>query len=86
MNAYKVWNEDAGYLLIVAPTRSKAKAIYNSYIETESFTDPCHIQLLEKDVEFPEGERTREYGKSREMDLMLSGIIAPDWYEMMWYC
>lgn len=38
-----------------------------------------HIHLIERDVEH---ETPDEYVTSREIDLMLAGIINPDWYEM----
>lgn len=88
MNAYKVWAEDLGYLIILAESRGQARASYvsdvsNAYTGDGEFTMPMHIHLIERNVEC---DSLNEYMKSREIDLMLAGIINPDWYELMMDC
>lgn len=77
MNAYKVWADYLGYIIILAESRGQARASYASDVDGE-FDMPMHILLIERDVECGTSD---EYVKSREIDLLLAGVINPDWYE-----
>lgn len=77
MNAYKVWADDVGYLIILARTRGQARARYTCAVDGE-FTMPMHIALIERNVEFVS---ELAYTNSRWVDLILAGVINPDWYE-----
>lgn len=84
-NAYKVWIDDLGYLIIVASSRSRAHMMYLSEVEydaPDAWTCPISIRLLEKGVEFSEGVGNfNGYIKSREIDLIMAGVINPYWHE-----
>lgn len=72
MNAYLVTDSEDVYVIVAADTRRQALRMYpTEYAE--------HVRLLERDAEWAAGDITADYLRSRGVDLILSGVIQPNW-------
>lgn len=73
MNVYKVTDSNDVWTLVVADNPTEAKRYYPSeYAE--------HCYLVERDVEgFERGDLDLGYLQSHGVDLVMAGIILPNW-------
>jgi len=72
MNVYKVSDSEC-YVFVAAENRRDAlDGFPTEYAE--------HAYLIERDVELKAGDCTFEYQQSRGVDLILSGVIPPNWF------
>lgn len=76
INVYKVTDGEGTYVFVAAKSRRDALRGY----PTE---DAEHAYLVERGTDFAEGECTREYVRSRGVDLILSGVIQPNWFNTL---
>lgn len=74
MNVYKVTDGEGVYVFVSAENRRDA---LRGYPEPEG---AAHSYLVERNTDMPAGECTLEYQRSRGVDLILSGVIQPNWY------
>lgn len=90
-DVYKVWDEEgSGHIFVIADSiyNARAEYVFLVYGERSRFADyfkGVHYLIVEKDIDPDEmgvGERTIDYVRSRGIDLMLSGVIDPNWYTM----
>lgn len=73
MNAYKVSDTEGVYVIVAASSRRQALALYPTDYAERS-------RLLERDINSSPGDITFEYLRSRGVDLIMSGVISPNWY------
>lgn len=81
VNAYLCCIDEAGWVIVMAQSRGQAHIAYLDEISADSdaFTDPCSIRLLERNVE-PDVHGHFSYLKTRGDELIMAGVIMPDWW------
>lgn len=76
MNAYKVTDSEGVYVIVAAENRRQALGMHPD-------DGGVHCTLLERDIESGYGDITFEYQRTRGVDLILSGVIQPNWYNSL---